>query len=165
MFMSTRGEATCQRPRQQATSNKATFIRFNDAVNTGEVISKMIDEVVEPDVLFHAPVPTGATGVIHGAGGAVGSTAVQLARWAGAQVIGTGRSRARPLAAELGADRFIALDADRLQDAAGQADLAFDTIGGEVLARPPSSGPEERWSRSRPPRSHPQAGTTSGRSS
>jgi NADPH:quinone reductase-like Zn-dependent oxidoreductase len=41
----------------------------------------------------------------------------------------------RPLATELGADRFLALDADRLEDAAGQADLVFDTIGGEVLAR------------------------------
>jgi steroid delta-isomerase-like uncharacterized protein len=48
----------------QATANKATCSRFHDAVNTGdaEVISKTIDEVVEPDVLFHAPVPTGATG-------------------------------------------------------------------------------------------------------
>jgi steroid delta-isomerase-like uncharacterized protein len=51
-------------PAAQATANKATFSRFQDAVNTGdaEVISKTIDEVVEPDVLFHAPVPTGATG-------------------------------------------------------------------------------------------------------
>ena len=48
----------------QATSNKAVFRRFHDAVNSGdvEVISKTIDELVEPDVLFHAPVPTGATG-------------------------------------------------------------------------------------------------------
>jgi NADPH:quinone reductase-like Zn-dependent oxidoreductase len=81
--------------------------------------------------------------VVHGAGGAVGSTAVQLARWAGARVIGTGRGRARELANELGADRFIALDADRadadrLQDAAGQADLVVDTIGGDVLARSPA---------------------------
>ena len=38
----------------------------------------------------------------------------------------------------MGADRFIALDADRLQDAAGQADLVVDTIGGEVLARSPA---------------------------
>jgi Zinc-binding dehydrogenase len=76
--------------------------------------------------------------VIHGAGGAVGSTAVQLARWAGAEVIGTGRSRARALATELGAGRFIALDADGLEDAAGQADLVLDTIGGEVLARSPA---------------------------
>ena len=52
-------------------------------------------------------------------------------------MIGTGRSRARRLATELGADRFIALDADRLEDATGQADLVVDTIGGEVLARSP----------------------------
>jgi NADPH:quinone reductase-like Zn-dependent oxidoreductase len=86
----------------------------------------------------HGQLAKGQTVIIHGAGGAVGSTAVQLARWAGAQVIGTGRSRARPLASELGADRFIALDADHLQDAAGQADLVLDTIGGEVLARSPA---------------------------
>jgi NADPH:quinone reductase-like Zn-dependent oxidoreductase len=63
---------------------------------------------------------------------------VQLAHWAAARVIGTGRSRARPVAIEAGADRFIALDADRLDDAAGQADVVVDTIGGEVLARSPA---------------------------
>ncbi|HEV8566301.1 MAG TPA: ester cyclase [Actinoplanes sp.] len=49
----------------EATSNKATFSRFADAANTGdaEVISKTIDEVVEPNVLFHAPVPMDTTGV------------------------------------------------------------------------------------------------------
>jgi NADPH:quinone reductase-like Zn-dependent oxidoreductase len=86
----------------------------------------------------HGKLAQGQTVVIHGAGGAVGSTAVQLARWAGAKVIGTGRSHSRPLVTELGADRFIALDADRLENAAGQADLVLDTIGGEVLARSPA---------------------------
>jgi NADPH:quinone reductase-like Zn-dependent oxidoreductase len=86
----------------------------------------------------HGGLAKGQTVVIHGAGGAVGSTAVQLARWAGAEVIGTGRSRQRPLVTELGADRFIGLDADRLEDAAGQADLVLDTIGGDVLARSPA---------------------------
>jgi NADPH:quinone reductase-like Zn-dependent oxidoreductase len=56
----------------------------------------------------------------------------------GAQVIGTGRGRPRPLATELGADRFIALDADRLEDAAGRADLVVGTIGGGVLAGSPA---------------------------
>ena len=48
----------------QLASNKATFSRFHDATNSGdaELISKTIDEVVEPDVVFHAPAPTGATG-------------------------------------------------------------------------------------------------------
>ncbi|HVT70122.1 MAG TPA: NADP-dependent oxidoreductase [Trebonia sp.] len=90
----------------------------------------------------HGKLARGQTVVIHGAGGAVGSTAVQLARWAGATVIGTGRGRQRALVTELGADRFIALDsgpgAGRLGDAAGQADLVFDTIGDEVLDRSPA---------------------------
>ena len=82
----------------------------------------------------HGRLSKGQTVVIHGAGGAVGSTAVQLARWAGAEVIGTGRSRSRSLATELGADRYLALDEEGLDEAAGQADLVFDTIGGDVLA-------------------------------
>src|SRR5262249_32672816 len=46
-------------------ASRAVLSRFHDAVNTGdmEIISKTIDEVVDPDVLFHAPVPAGATGV------------------------------------------------------------------------------------------------------
>ncbi len=89
----------------------------------------------------HGRLAKGQTVVIHGAGGVVGSTAVQLARWAGAEVIGTGRDRARALALELGADRFIALDdgdGGGLDEVAGQADLVFDTIGGDVLARSPA---------------------------
>src|SRR5258708_39842351 len=80
----------------------------------------------------HGKLAKGQTVIIHGAGGAVGSTAVQLARWSGAQGIETGRSPSRSLVTELGADRFVALDADRLEDAADQADLVFDTIGREV---------------------------------
>jgi NADPH:quinone reductase-like Zn-dependent oxidoreductase len=89
----------------------------------------------------HGKLAKGQTVVIHGAGGAVGSTAVQLARWAGAEVIGTGRGHSRSLVMDLGADRFIALDEERLEDVAGsgfsgfQADVVFDLVGGEVLAR------------------------------
>jgi steroid delta-isomerase-like uncharacterized protein len=47
----------------QETSNKATIRRFQDAIKGGaELVSQTIDEIVEPDVLFHAPVPTSATG-------------------------------------------------------------------------------------------------------
>lgn len=86
----------------------------------------------------HGQLGKGQTVVIHGAGGAVGSTAVQLARWAGAEVIGTGRGHSRQLVTGLGADSYIALDAGRLEDVAGQADLVFDTIGGEVITRSPA---------------------------
>jgi predicted ester cyclase len=48
----------------QETSNKATFRRIQDAVNTGdlEVISKTIDEVIAPDVLIRMPLPVAAPG-------------------------------------------------------------------------------------------------------
>jgi steroid delta-isomerase-like uncharacterized protein len=48
----------------QETSNKATVRRFDDVVSTGdaEVISKTIDELVEPDVPIHMPLPIQATG-------------------------------------------------------------------------------------------------------
>jgi len=67
----------------------------------------------------HGKLAQGQTVVIHGAGGAVGSMAVQLARWAGAQVIGTGRSHSRALVMELGADRFVALDEERNDEISG----------------------------------------------
>jgi steroid delta-isomerase-like uncharacterized protein len=50
-------------PAGQEASNKATVRRFHDAMTGGaERVAQTIDEVVAPDVLFHAPVPTGATG-------------------------------------------------------------------------------------------------------
>jgi NADPH:quinone reductase-like Zn-dependent oxidoreductase len=83
----------------------------------------------------HGKLAGGQTVVIHGAGGAVGSTAVQLARWAGARVIGTGRSHSRSLVLELGAERFVAVDEERLEDVVSEADLVFDAVGADVLAR------------------------------
>jgi steroid delta-isomerase-like uncharacterized protein len=48
----------------QEESNKATFSRFHDVVNSGnaESISKMIDELVQPDALIRTPVPLDVTG-------------------------------------------------------------------------------------------------------
>ena len=41
----------------QETSNKATVRRFHDATTAGdaELISKTIDELVEPDAVIHTP--------------------------------------------------------------------------------------------------------------
>jgi steroid delta-isomerase-like uncharacterized protein len=46
------------------TSNKATIRRFCDATNTGdaELISKTIDELVEPNALIRTPLPLETTG-------------------------------------------------------------------------------------------------------
>jgi steroid delta-isomerase-like uncharacterized protein len=47
-----------------ASSNKLAFLRFHDALGTGDVefISGTIDEVVEPDVVLSTPLPVDATG-------------------------------------------------------------------------------------------------------
>jgi len=82
----------------------------------------------------HAELKTGQTLLIHGAAGGVGSIAVQLAHELGARVIGTGRAADREAALGLGADAFVDLQADRLEEV-GEVDVVFDVIGGEVLER------------------------------
>jgi NADH dehydrogenase FAD-containing subunit len=82
----------------------------------------------------HGRLTTGQTVLIHGAAGGVGSLAVQLAREMGARVIGTGRAADKDTALGLGADAFLDLQSDHLEDA-GEADVVFDVIGGDVLDR------------------------------
>ena len=60
--------------------------------------------------------------------------AVQLAHEIGARVIGAGRSADRDTAIGLGADVFLDLETERLENA-GEVDVVFDVIGGEVLDR------------------------------
>jgi NADPH:quinone reductase-like Zn-dependent oxidoreductase len=82
----------------------------------------------------HAHLLAGQTILIHGAAGAVGSIAVQLAHAAGARVIGSGRTEHRDTVLGLDADTFLDLQRDQLEDA-GPVDVVFDVIGGEILRR------------------------------
>jgi len=59
----------------------------------------------------------------------------QLAREAGAYVIGTGRARRPPQALDFGAQEFVDLDNDALEDVGG-VDLVFDVIGGDIQNGP-----------------------------
>jgi NADPH:quinone reductase-like Zn-dependent oxidoreductase len=58
----------------------------------------------------------------------------QLAREAGAYVIGTGRAADRQTALDFGAQEFVDLDNDSLEDVGG-VDLVFDVIGGDIQKR------------------------------
>ena len=82
----------------------------------------------------HGRLTAGQTVLIHGAAGGVGSLAVQLAREAGARVIGTGRTAHRQTVLDVGAQDFVDLNSDRLEDI-GEVDVVFDVIGGEILHR------------------------------
>jgi NADPH:quinone reductase-like Zn-dependent oxidoreductase len=82
----------------------------------------------------HGHLATGQTVLIHGAAGSVGSIAVQLAREAGARVIGSGRTAQRKTMLDLEVDAFLDLQQDRLEDV-GEVDVVFDVVGGEILDR------------------------------
>jgi NADPH:quinone reductase-like Zn-dependent oxidoreductase len=82
----------------------------------------------------HGRLRAGQSVLVHGAAGAVGSMVAQLAREAGAYVIGTGRGADRQTAIDFGAQVFVDLDNDTLEDIGG-VDLVFDVIGGDIGKR------------------------------
>jgi len=82
----------------------------------------------------HGRLLAGQSVLVHGAAGVVGSMATQLARGAGAYVIGTGRAADRQKALDFGAQEFVDLENDALEDVGG-VDLVFDVIGGDIAKR------------------------------
>ena len=82
----------------------------------------------------HGRLRAGQSVLVHGAAGAVGSMATQIAREFGAYVIGTGRAADRQKALDFGAQEFVGLEHDTLEDV-GSVDLVFDLIGGDIGKR------------------------------
>ena len=83
----------------------------------------------------HGRLAAGQTVLILGAGGGVGTFAVQLARAAGAQVLASARAWARELVLGLGANAFIDAEHDDVSACARDANLVFDLVGGQAFAR------------------------------
>jgi NADPH:quinone reductase-like Zn-dependent oxidoreductase len=82
----------------------------------------------------HGRLQAGQSVLVHGAAGSVGSMVTQLAREAGAYVIGTGRRADRQKTLDFGAQEFVDLENDVLEDV-GRVDLVFDVIGGDIQKR------------------------------
>ena len=82
----------------------------------------------------HGHLRAGQSVLAHGAAGAVGSMVTQLAREAGAYVIGTGRAADRQKVLNFGAQEFVDLGNDTLEDV-GQVDLVFDVVSGDIGRR------------------------------
>jgi NADPH:quinone reductase-like Zn-dependent oxidoreductase len=83
----------------------------------------------------HAHLAAGQTVLIHGGAGGVGVFAVQLAHWAGAQVIATASARNRDFLRELGANEIIDYTTTRFEEVVHGVDLVFDLVGGDTLQR------------------------------
>jgi len=82
----------------------------------------------------HGRLRSGQSVLVHGAAGVVGSMATQLARAAGAYVIGSGRAAGRQTALDFGAQEYVDLDSGALDNVTG-VDLVFDVLGGDIAKR------------------------------
>jgi NADPH:quinone reductase-like Zn-dependent oxidoreductase len=82
-----------------------------------------------------ASLVAGQTVLIHGAAGGVGVFAVQLACWAGAQVIATASTRNGDFLRDLGANTVIDYTTTRFEEVVKPVDVVFDLVGGETLQR------------------------------
>jgi NADPH:quinone reductase-like Zn-dependent oxidoreductase len=86
-------------------------------------------------LFVHGGLSAGQTALIHGAAGGVGVFATQLARWRGAHVLTTASARDADFVRELGADEVIDYATTRFEEVVHDADVVFDTVGGDTLAR------------------------------
>lgn len=91
------------------------------------------------NVWFGHEVPAGQTLLVHGGGGGIGSTAVQLGRAFGLRVFATaGAPASMRLAGGMGAERVINYreeDFAEIVTASGGADIIVDFMGGPYTAR------------------------------
>jgi NADPH:quinone reductase-like Zn-dependent oxidoreductase len=80
--------------------------------------------------------------LIHGAAGGVGIFAVQLAKWRGAEVIGTCSAANVELVRSFGADQVIDYNTTPFETVVSDVDVVLDTVGGDV--------PDRSWSVMKP---------------
>lgn len=83
----------------------------------------------------HGHLQKGQKVLIHAASGGVGTFAIQFAKWKGAYVIGTASSDNLSFIKQVGADEAIDYKNEKFEDRVSDADLVFDTIGGETQER------------------------------
>jgi NADPH:quinone reductase-like Zn-dependent oxidoreductase len=75
---------------------------------------------------------SGQTALIAGAAGGVGHLAVQLAKRAGAHVIGIGSTHNRDFVLGLGADEYVDYTQQDVREAVSGVDVALDAVGGQT---------------------------------
>ena len=83
----------------------------------------------------HAQIEKGQRVLIHGAAGGVGTYAVQLANWKGAEVIATASAKDHDFLRELGASEVIDYTREQFEERVKDVDVVLDTIGGKTQER------------------------------
>jgi NADPH2:quinone reductase len=122
---------------ERAVSPASRLIDVPDAVTTRDAVALLADGRTALALAARAALQAGDTVLIEAAGGGVGTLLVQIARNAGARVVAlAGHPRKLALARDLGADLTVDYrhgDWERqVRDAAGQVDVVFDGVGGDI---------------------------------
>jgi NADPH:quinone reductase-like Zn-dependent oxidoreductase len=86
-------------------------------------------------LFLHGHLKAGQTVLIHGAAGAVGAYAVQLAKNGGAHVMATASGVDVDFLHRMGAEKVFAYETDKFEDQLQGVDLVLDLIGGETQQR------------------------------
>ena len=117
-----------------ATASASAIAKKPAAVSHEQAASIPVAGITAWQSLFdRGGLTEGQTAVIAGAAGGVGHFAVQLAKHAGARVIGTGSARNRNFVLGLGADEYVDYtEQDVGEVVSGVADVAFDAVGGDT---------------------------------
>ena len=117
-----------------ATASASAIAKKPAAVSHEQAASIPVAGITAWQSLFdRGGLTEGETAVIAGAAGGVGHFAVQLAKHAGARVIGTGSARNRNFVLGLGADEYVDYtEQDVGEVVSGVADVAFDAVGGDT---------------------------------
>jgi NADPH:quinone reductase-like Zn-dependent oxidoreductase len=111
-------------------AKKSKALSFEQAAGVpivGETAYRSLHEAVK--------LQKGQTILIHGAAGGVGSAAVQIARAAGARVIGTASPNKHEFVKSLGADQVIDYKSQRFEDVVKNVDVVLKTVDSETATR------------------------------
>jgi NADPH:quinone reductase-like Zn-dependent oxidoreductase len=86
-------------------------------------------------VIDTAKAKRGMRFLIHGASGAVGSFAAQLAKWKGAEVIATASRPSSGFLRRIGVDKVIDYNRERFEDLVHDVDVVIEHFGGDIQER------------------------------
>jgi NADPH2:quinone reductase len=120
---------------EQAVVAADELIDVPDAVTLDDAAALLADGRTAIALAAAARITAGDRVLVLAAGGGLGSLLVQLARSAGAEVVGAAGSAAkRALAARVGAATVVDYTSDGWADRLGAVDVVFDGVGGPVGA-------------------------------
>lgn len=104
-----------------------------DSLNFEQAAAVPLAGLTAWQALFdHAQIEKGERVLIHGAAGGVGTYAVQLANWKGAEVIATASAKDLNFLGELGASEVIDYTHEHFEEKVEDVDVVLDTVGGET---------------------------------